>query len=162
MIWGFPHQGTIQGKYNVHRLNNVGFERFGVEEVRSGEICTCGHPTSIHLPWCTLDRTCGCTKSQPIIWVSDCRPFFQITHGPMEAHALGRGMKLSSELDVEIRGELECRSFCSQKNQVGAVRVFSGRKSIAPRKQEGEKHLILCNNCVEDFCLEKGMGRSLF
>lgn len=86
-------------------------------------------------------------------------PLFQVTHGPMEAHALGRGMTLAQSLGIEISGELHCQNYCKERQIIGAVRHTKTSKSIAVRKIDGERHSLRCNHCVEDLCLEPGVWR---
>lgn len=118
-------------------------------------ICTCGHPSKLHKGWCTLLESCGCYQLNEVGFSSDYRPFFQVTHGPMEAHALGRGMRLASEMGIKIDFKLECQNWCTRYSQIGAVRLTKNRKAVLAKKITGESHVVLCNLCLNSLIFDE-------
>lgn len=83
----------------------------------------------------------------------DVRPFYQITHGPMEAHALGRGINLANELGVLLILDLNCKNYCKNYSRIGACRHPNKGFEVLSKNAMYEKHLIYCDNCFEVLCL---------
>jgi hypothetical protein len=86
-------------------------------------------------------------------YAHDIRPFFQITHGPMEAHALGRGLRLSRDLGVDVEESLTCSNWCKNYLSIGACRHGMTGSSIQVKKRDRERHVLYCNRCFEHLCL---------
>ena len=145
---------ALLDKYMVHRLHERQFMRIDPYTEKPGAICTCGHPARSHAPSCLLIDSCGCAKVSKALEVNDVRPFYQVTHGPMESHALGRGIALAKRLGVEIQSFLECKNFCSQYRSLGACRHPRSSLGILTKNTFSERHLIYCDRCLEDLCIK--------
>lgn len=145
----------ILEKYMVHKHHREIFLSYASGEMAGG-ICSCGHPVYAHRGNCRLNKTCGCQKFSQVAETLDLRPFFQVTHGPMEAHALGRGITLAKSLGIEVWTDFHCFNWCKQYSKIGAFRTNSSRreKPILTKNRLREVHLIVCDNCLEDRCLD--------
>lgn len=136
--------------FQVHPRNEKYFLNHYFGDRLEGEICSCGHPSFLHASYCMLIDACGCDRVKPVLHSKDVRAFFQITHGPMESHALAKGMRLSSDLNIGTEGILHCKNWCKSYSTIGACRNSKTSNAIQPRKLTYERHVIYCNNCLED------------
>lgn len=134
----------------IDPVNERKFAEFFGDSAPAHGICACGHPSKLHKGHCQLSDSCSCYRLNEVGVASDPRPFFQVTHGPIESHALGRGMKVATELGIEINFELHCKNWCKNFESIGACRLTKNGNSILPKMAEVESHVILCNLCVND------------
>lgn len=142
-------------KFRVHDRHLNFFVNNKYYNKQEGLICKCGHPADVHKGLrCTL-AACGCDSVGAVVTTSDIRPFFQATHGPMEAHALGRGLTLCDSLSIAYTTNLICANYCKNYTIIGACRHASSGKTLQPKQRPTERHVIYCNWCLEDLCLER-------
>lgn len=141
-------------RYIVHRLHERAFFLADPYQPRAGAICACGHPAASHRNGCSLTGSCGCFEFVEVAQTNDIRPFYQITHGPMEAHALGRGLALAAKLGIDLDTDLHCKNWCKNYTRIGAIRhPKSFLKKIQVTNSAFERHLIYCDGCAEDLCI---------
>ena len=143
-------------KYMVHR-DHIELFLGNLSRQVAGCVCACGHPEYVHRGNCRLVKTCGCSKFSKVVETLDYRPFFQVTHGPMEAHALGRGINLAKSLGIEFWTDFHCMNWCKNYSRIGAFRTKSSRakeKPILSKNRLREVHLIVCDRCLEDRCID--------
>ena len=141
--------------FQVHPRNEKYFLNHDFGDRFEGEICSCGHPSFLHASYCMLIAACGCEKVKPVLHSKDVRAFFQVTHGPMESHALAKGMRLSGNLNIGMEGKLHCKNWCKNYLTIGACRHGRTGASVQVKKLITERHVIYCNNCFEDICFPK-------
>lgn len=142
--------------FRVHPYHAETFARWAHEPLPA-RVCSCGHSEYAHRGSCLLNKTCGCVNFVSVASTADHRTFFQITHGPMEAHALGRGLALAEQLKIPVDLNLECKNWCSNYSRIGAFRSLPTRTKanrILTKNQLREIHLIVCDNCLEDLCVD--------
>jgi hypothetical protein len=144
--------------FHVHPLHERSFLLADPYFPKKGAVCTCGHPATSHTGRCNLNGSCGCLAFSEVVQTDDIRPFYQITHGPMESHALGRGLALARELGVPHIANLHCKNWCKNYTRIGAIRHPRSSLSIQVKNSNTERHLIYCDACAEDMCLSPQIG----
>lgn len=150
----YPTSAHLLRRFMVHQLHERAFFLSDPYLPRSGAICSCGHPAASHRNGCLLTNSCGCFEFFDVALADDIRPFYQITHGPMESHALGRGLALAAKLGVEVHADLHCKNWCKNYTRIGAIRhPKSSLKKIQVTNGPFERHLIYCDACAEDLCI---------
>lgn len=149
----YPTSTDLIRLFFVHPLHEREFMKADPYFPRKGVICACGHPGFSHHGGCLLTGSCGCLKFVEVAQTEDIRPFYQITHGPMESHALGRGLTLAQQLSIPHTTNLHCKNWCKNYSRIGAIRHPRSSLSIQVKNSRTERHLIYCNACAEDLCL---------
>lgn len=140
--------------FQVHSSVAARFLDVQSKEIGSGKICTCGHPEVLHKGRCGLIEVCGCIGMKTAGSSADIRPFFQITHGPIESHALGLGMALADSLRIDTSFTLHCKNWCKVYWRIGACRQpKSNPRSVLARHAYIERHEIFCDRCITDFVI---------
>lgn len=135
--------------FGVHPKNMRHFKSYEAHLSFPGEICVCGHPKLLHSRRCQLSSVCGCTRDNSVLLTDDQRPFFNITHGPWESHALFRGIQIARNLNIDFKGAFECDRLCEYPDMVGPVRITRTGNSISAKAIRGEKHRLYCNRCLD-------------
>ena len=154
-------ENTVVSTFRVHPSQELRFTSITDSKILQAHVCSCGHPQQVHNGICMLGEVCGCARFKEVIFVTDIRPFFQSTHGPLEAHALSRGITVAYKQGIDVFGELKCDNYCSSFHTIGACRVSKSRIILA-KPRDGERHLILCNVCVDDLVLASQRNLMLF
>ena len=142
--------GSIRALFKVSSRVEFVFRKMDLFEKRRGRICSCGHPLEFHGQSCGLSEVCHCVVPRSVLHADDIRPFFQATHGPLESHALGRGLALAKTLEIATEGRLECSNCHTVNDYIGACRQrFKGLGHIQAKLADTERHVIYCQACVD-------------
>lgn len=137
--------------FSVPSLNEKAFIESNPYTAKKSYICACGHPAYVHERSCRLTSTCGCRQLKPVAYSNDGRAFFQASHGPAEAHALSRGLRLS--INVLVHSWMvnpQCRPRCKNGGATQPARIYTNSYSASGKKNYSERHLMLCQTCLDE------------
>lgn len=118
-------------------------------------ICLCGHSVGRHdmelgRPVCVVGKlACNCRNLQPVLTVTDTRPFIRKTEGSSLNHALARGIAAARKIDVDI-SFIEESWACHKCGVAGeAVRLvpMTVTANGLPANYDTGYNSLLCDDC---------------
>jgi hypothetical protein len=123
--------------------------------VKDKRICLCGHAVGRHdmtlgRPICVVGRMeCKCKNLQPILAVSDTRPFIRKTEGSSLNHALSRGIAaaMSAGCDIDkIEDEWACHK-CGVSGEAIRLTPVAVTANGVPTDYDSGYNALFCDDC---------------
>ena len=113
------------------------------------EICFCGHPKKSHVQLCKVDSySCACEGYKLAVVTSDPRPFFQISEGPGEEHALQKALNVCERLGILF--EYAVPRTCKNGFLHGEVTIVGLSKHNSFDFNHPKRSAWLCKKCFDN------------
>lgn len=145
--------GQLAEPWRVSRQCLRKWSKITEQDVKSGTVCICGHPTASHEGGGLCDMgylVCVCRRPRPVIWVDDIRYFYRATKGPHEAHALVLGLaelvRGGGTAQYQVAWRCEYRG-CTGRISVNPAR-FRNASDLALGMPVNDLNKLICEPCL--------------
>ena len=118
-------------------------------------ICLCGHALGRHdmalgRPVCQVGKlACNCRTLQPVLVVSDTRPFIRKTEGSSMNHALSRGIAAArkAEVTIDLIEEAWGCHKCGTAGEAIRLTPMAVTANGIPTDHDSGYNALFCDDC---------------